>query len=109
MPTWRDGHDHKTKWQQVAEVLDISDDDTVINEVASDIASKLAGLAFRLFPIDAISDRMRRSQLNAFGTGKQIGLGRVYDENACLIDSLLGSGITPSISLTISGEVPQVT
>ena len=32
---------------------------------------------------------MRRNQLNASGTGKQIGLGRVYDENACLADSLL--------------------
>ena len=97
VPEWKDGHKDKTKWQQVAEALDISDDDTIINDMVSDIASKLAEIVLRNAPIDAMSDRTRRNQLNAFGTGKQIGLGRVFDENACLADSLLQALAAKSI------------
>ena len=87
--TWKDGHEHLTVWQHAATVIVISDDDELVNDLVSGTAQKLARLDLQNQSIDSNTDASRRLQLNAPGIGKKIGVGRVYDINACLADSLL--------------------
>ena len=87
--SWKDGHSHKTVWQQAAEVISICDDDGTISEFAEDIAKKIARLSLQNAPIVHITDRAHRAQLNASGSGRKIGAGLVHGSNACLADSLL--------------------
>ena len=75
--SWKDGHSHKTVWQQAAEVMNICDDDGTISEFAEDIAKKIARLSLQNAPIVNITDHTHRAQLNASGSRRKIGVGLV--------------------------------